>query len=168
MLKIRDRFNQLQQVKQAYLNNQKRPQPLDPRLMQYAQEWQEKHKWYKAEGDDTDSRVVRVIDDQLAAEGWNPATREYWDELSQRVKKYVSHRGNMNYNKSGGQEVGVKPKSIVTGSSNSNSPRKSESGYTLSADRVKALKDAGLWDNPEKRKAAIANYKKYDQEHGGE
>ena len=166
MMKIRDRFNQLNHIKQAYVRDQQAPQPLDPRLIKHAQEWQEKNKWYKVDGQDTDSKVVRVIDDQLAAEGWNPSTKEYWDELTNRVRKHLPfHFEKKIINKRS-------PPSPVAGSSQSgrtaNSNGGSGSDYSLSKERVQAMKDAGLWSNPEKRKLAIERYRQYDEAHKGE
>ena len=35
--------------------------------------------------------------------------------------------------------------------------------FTLSRERVQALKDAGMWDNPDKRAKAIRNYAEFDR-----
>ena len=39
--------------------------------------------------------------------------------------------------------------------------------YVLSPERVRAMKDAGAWDNPERKKAMIANFIKYDRTNQG-
>lgn len=44
-------------------------------------------------------------------------------------------------------------------------PRFSQGGYVVSAERVRAAKEAGLWDDPRKRNMMLAAYKKYDTEH---
>jgi hypothetical protein len=163
MMKIRDRFNQLQATKQAYMQSQQKPQPLDPRLIQYASEWQSKNEWYKPDGKDTDSRIVRLIDDQLAQENWNPNTKEYWDELTERVKKQLPYRFERSLIPKRSSPVGGSSRTGKTANSNSGT-----GGYPLSPDRVQAMKDAGLWSDPEKRKKAIEGYKRYDAEHKGE
>ncbi len=43
-------------------------------------------------GKDEDSAIVKVIDQRLAAEGYNPATEEYWVELDNRVARRLPHR----------------------------------------------------------------------------
>lgn len=157
------RFEDLNRVKTAYGQRQQQPQALDPRMLNHAQGWMEQHNWYDPSGRDQDSRVVLTLDNQLASEGWNPTTPEYWEELNSRVKKYLPHRfsgGNIRNN--------GKPqarKSPVAGSGRDSASGK-EGTYKLSADRVNALKDAGIWDDPAQRAEAIKRFREYDRANG--
>lgn len=36
-------------------------------------------------------------------------------------------------------------------------------GFRLSSERVKALKDAGIWDNPAERAEAVKRFREYDK-----
>jgi 2-polyprenyl-6-methoxyphenol hydroxylase-like FAD-dependent oxidoreductase len=38
--------------------------------------------------------------------------------------------------------------------------------YTLSPDRVKAIKDAGMWDDVAERNKMIKTYREYDRTNG--
>jgi hypothetical protein len=38
--------------------------------------------------------------------------------------------------------------------------------FVLSPDRVKAMKEAGAWDNPERKKRMIAEFISYDRNNG--
>lgn len=174
MMQIRERFNQLAAARQAYAQSRSAPPPLDPRIRQYGSEWSSKNRWYNPAGNDIQSRITRVIDDSLVQEGWDPTTKEYWDELDRRVKKQVfngqngQQRDTRHQNGPNGQDAPppARRRSGPPVGAPGAPGKSSAAGYTLSADRVRALQDAGLWEDPVKRKAAIENYKKFDQEHG--
>ena len=158
MLQAQQRFNQLQGYEQAYRQRQAQPQPLDPRLVNQAQKWMESNKWYNPAGQDQDSRIALTLDQQLAQEGWDPTTPQYWQELDSRVKKYLPHRANS------GKISGTKPRSTVSGSGRDAGPSTSDKSYRLSAERVKALKDAGIWDDPKQRAEAVKRFREYDKQ----
>lgn len=158
MLQAQQRFNQLQGYEQTYRQRQAQPQPLDPRLVNHAQKWMESNKWYNPVGQDQDSRIALTLDQQLAQEGWDPTTPQYWQELDSRVKKYLPHRANS------GKISGTKPRSTVSGSGRDAGPRTSDKSYRLSAERVKALKDAGIWDDPKQRAEAVKRFREYDKQ----
>ena len=97
MQQIRERADRLVAVKNAMIQRAQQAQQapareVDPRLKNYAQNWLKDHSWYKLDGSDEDSRIVKRIDDEIAAEGYNPNTPEYWDELTNRVKKSLPNR----------------------------------------------------------------------------
>lgn len=174
MMQIRERFNQLTAARQAFSQSRNAPPPLDPRIRQYGDEWSARNRWYNPAGNDMQSRIARIIDDSLVQEGWDPTTKEYWDELDRRVKKQVFNgqggQGKSNgeqhrQNGAGGQQSAARRSGPPVGAPGS-AGKNGSAGYVLSADRVRALQDAGLWEDPVKRKAAIENYKKFDQEHG--
>ena len=158
MIQAQRRFDELNNVERAYKQRQSAPQPLDPRLANHAQEWMSKNKWYDPSAKDQDSEIAMRIDQRLAQEGWDPTTKEYWEELDSRVKKYLPHRANS------GKVSSVKPKSVVTGGSRESSGATQQATYKLSSERVKALKDAGIWDDPKQRAEAIKRFKEYDKQ----
>ena len=165
MQQIRERADRLVAAKNAMIQRAQQAQQapardVDPRLKNYAQNWLNDHNWYKLDGSDEDSRVVKRIDDEIAAEGYNPNTPEYWDELTNRVKKSLPKRFERSDNS-------TRRKSPVSGSSRSASSSNSQPSYSLSPERVAAMKEIGVWDDPKKRAAMIAEYKRYDKENGG-
>jgi cytochrome c556 len=153
----------IQRIQQAPMLQQ---QQIDPRLKNYAERWISENKWYDPNGRDEDSRTTKRIDDDLAREGWNANTPEYWDELTKRASKTLPHRFTNAENESYNADRGVvsRPKSVVAGSSRMSNNASSQSSYRLSPERVQAMKEAGLWDNPEKRSKMIAEYKRFDKE----
>lgn len=158
----RDKFNELSRIKTAYARQQQRPQPLDPRLVTNASEWMRNKPWYDQTGKDPDSRIVVVLDDMVANEGYDPTTPAYWKELDRRIEKYLPHRVKVGHN--GGQS-GSTRSSPVAGADRGGSPS-GKNTFVLSADRVQAMKEAGLWDDPAKRDAAIKQYRAYDRANG--
>lgn len=164
MLVARQRMDQIASIKKAMQQRQTQPNALDPRMVNHAKGWMEKHGWYDPSGKDEDSSIVLSLDNRLASEGYNPTTPEYWDELSRRVEKYLPHRA-----KSGVQSPNVggrtAPRAPVAGSGRESTGNKAV-GYRLSAERVQALKDAGMWDDPKQRAEAIKRYQAYDKQQG--
>jgi hypothetical protein len=161
MFQARQRIEHLRNIRTNMSKQQQAPQPLDPRLVNHAQEWMGKNKWYDPSGKDEDSAIALTIDNRMAAEGWDPTTPEYWQELSARVNKYLPHRSSSGYNKS--QDVEKRPPPPVAGSGRGSSASGS-SAYKLSSERVTALKEAGLWDDPKARAEAIKRFQQFDKE----
>lgn len=166
MLEIREKFNKIAATKEAIVKGQNAPKALDPRLIQHANEWKERNQWYDPEGGDEDSQIALVVDRQLVRDGYNPNTKEYWQELDVRLKKRLPHRAQTATTNTRSQSRGAP----VGGSSRSSSigTRQAGANPALSQERIAALKQAGLWDDPVKREKAIANFKTYDNEHQGE
>jgi len=128
----------------------------DPRLQRLAANWMERNDWYDPNGRDTDSKIAKQIDEALSAEGWNPTDADYWNELDNRLHKYLPHK----YNDSTDVRSSTKrPRSVVTSSG-----RESVNGSTnrntfvLKPEQVRAMKDAGFWDDPDKRSKMIKRY----------
>lgn len=153
------RLEDLSRVKQAYSQRQQAPQPLDPRMVTNAQTWLDRNKWYKADGADTDSRIIRQLDNELTASGWDPRTPEYWKELDARKEKYLPHRSQTGYNAPTSRRTPVGSSERDGGSGAGGSGK----SFTVSAERVKALKEAGLYDDPKKRAEAIKRFREYDK-----
>lgn len=158
LIQTQRRFDELNNVEKMFRQRQAAPQPLDPRLANHAQAWMSKNSWYDPAARDQDSEIAMKIDQRLAQEGWDPTTKEYWEELDTRVKKYLPHRANQ------GKIGNTKPKSVVTGGSRESSGPAQQATYKLSSERVKALKDAGIWDDPKQRAEAIKRFKDYDKQ----
>jgi len=125
-------------------------------VQRLAADWLSDNPWYDPSGRDADSEIAMTIDKKMVKEGWNPESVEYWEELDNRLQKYLPHR----YNDSIDETPKSRPRTVVTGSGReavSNSGGKGNT-ITISPDRVKAMKDAGMWDDPEKRARMIKRY----------
>ena len=128
----------------------------DPRLQRLAANWMERNDWYDPNGRDTDSKIAKQIDETLVSEGWDPTSPDYWNELDNRLHKYLPHKYNDNTDVRSSTK---RPRSVVTSSG-----RESVNGSTnrntfvLKPEQVRAMKDAGFWDDPEKRSKMIKRY----------
>jgi hypothetical protein len=160
----KQRLNQVQhykkqQVEAAKSPKQNVPNPAANEIQQNATQWLKRNSWYDPQARDTDSRIAKVIDSELAADGWDPADPEYWEELDSRLSSRLPHR----YASKGGAKRANPTASSRTAQSTSNKP----GTITLSRDRVQAIKDAGAWDNVEKRNKMIRAYAAYDRANKG-
>ena len=130
----------------------------DPMVQRYATNWMSDNPWYDPNGRDPDSKIALTIDNAMAEEGWNPKTQEYWEELDNRLAKYLPHRYI------GEVETSVnpttrRPRNVVTSSGRESAASSGgKNTFTLTPDQVRAMKDAGMWDDPEKRAKMIRRY----------
>jgi hypothetical protein len=157
MYDARRQMEALSNVKKAAVEPRKAQGNVpDPRLQRLAANWMERNDWYDPNGRDTDSKIAKQIDESLVSEGWNPTESEYWEELDNRLHKYLPHK----YNDTTDVRSSTKrPRSVVTSSG-----RESVNGSTnrntfvLKPEQVRAMKDAGFWDDPDKRSKMIKRY----------
>jgi hypothetical protein len=146
-----------QQIEQVNQPKQNVPNPITKEVQKNATKWLKKNSWYDPQARDTDSRIAKVIDGELAADGWDPADKGYWEELDNRLSARLPHR----YNKG---EKKVKRAGPTPSSRTANPSGKSGNTITLSRERVQAIKDAGAWDDPVRRNKMIKAYASYDKQ----
>lgn len=137
------------------------PKAPDPLLKRHASNWMARNDWYDPNGKDMDSQIATKVDEALMKEGWDPTTEDYWDELDNRLTKYLPHRYNTTNDDRPSQTR--KPRSVMTGSGRESAPSRSGNEFHLSPERVRAIKEAGRWDNIEERKKMIRKYVEYDR-----
>lgn len=149
--------------------------PMDPGVARNARAWATKNGWYDPNGGDRDSRRVLRIDQELMEEGdYNPRSQAYWNELDRRVRKEMPHlfeddRGGDADRDDDDDDAdkGRGGRSITTGSGRDSNPEGGGKGtYRLSAARVAAMKEAGMWDefqtDPKVRKRMLARFREQD------
>lgn len=173
MIDARNRSKELTGLKQRALSTAGAPKPLNQVMVSHAANFLANNKWYGGpQSADQDSRVLSSIDNSLAAEGWDSTTPEYWTELNARGAKYLSHRFNgesatMKQNSSyTGQNTAVSTPGknpIAGGGGDGGSNKGGGVSFGLSSERVKAMKDAGAWEDTARRNAMIARYQAHDK-----
>jgi len=150
-----------QQLEHAKAPKQNVPNPVASEVQQNATQWLKKNAWYDPQARDTDSRIAKVVDQELASDGWDPSDPEYWDELDNRLSARLPHR----YASKGGaptRRAGPTASSRVA-----NTTSAKPGTITLSRDRVQAIKDAGAWDDVDRRNKMIRAYAQYDRANKG-
>lgn len=164
LTEAKQRLNQAQHYKQQQLETAKAPKqnvptPVTNEVQKNATKWLKKNSWYDPQARDTDSRIAKVVDQELVADGWDPADPEYWDELDSRLSSRLPHR----YTSQGGAKKRANP---TAGSRTVASTQKAGT-ITLSRERVQAIKDAGAWDDVSRRNKMIRAYAEYDRSNKG-
>lgn len=151
-----------QQLEQAKAPKQNVPNELAAEVQQNATRWLKKNSWFDPQARDTDSRIAKVIDQELAADGWDPSDSEYWDELDNRLAARLPHRYTAKGGSTNRRSAGPTASSRVA-----NATASKPGTITLSRERVNAIKDAGAWDDVEKRNKMIRAYAQYDRANKG-
>ena len=145
-----------QQLEAAKAPKQNVPNPVSNEVQLNATRWLKKNSWYDPQARDTDSRIAKVIDQELSGEGWDPADPEYWEELDSRLSSRLPHR----YVAKGGSNKRANP---TPSSRVANTTTAKAGTITLSRERVQAIKDAGKWDDVSERNKMIRAYAQYDR-----
>jgi len=133
----------------------------DPTVVRLASEWMEDNSWYDPQGGNEESQIAQMVDKRLISEGFNPSTQDYWDELTDRVRKYVPDSGNRGYND--GNVRTQRPRSVMTSSGRETTATTKSNEFRLSPQRVAAMKEAGVWDNAAARQKTIQKYAEWDR-----
>ena len=140
---------------QAVRANSNQPIQDNREMQRQAAKWMDRNPWYDPNGDDEDVEIAKVVDQRLVKEGWNPNSSEYWEELDRRLQKRIPHR----YTDDIDERPTRRPRSVVTSSGRENiNGSGARNTFTLSPEQVRAMKDAGFWDDPDKRNKMIKRY----------
>jgi hypothetical protein len=139
----------------------------DPDVQRHAAKWMGRNKWYNPNGGDADSRIAKKIDELMVTQGWNPSDADYWDELDSRLQKELPHR----YNDSNDDDTRDvrRPRNVVGSAGREASAAYGGSNRTqfvLSPERVKAMKEVGAWDNPERKARMVKQFIEFDRQNG--
>jgi len=154
-VKVQQLFGSFQQVQQA------RQQPqVDPRVATHAKEWIDANPWYNPAGTDRDSALTKSIDAALVKEGYNPATRVYWEELTARVSEAFGEGAD---GPAAAKDSG-KRKGPPTGNTREHAPASTRKEIYVTPERKQAMIEAGVWDDPVRRQRLLKSYQDYDRQ----
>lgn len=170
-LRLRDEANrrawELSQSKQRVeqVRQQQATPAVDPRVRNLAQEWIAANPWYDPNGRDEDSRVTKAIDDGLVAEGYNPASADYWHELTRRVSSRINggSAADDDADEAPRAAAPAKRKAPPTGNTREHAPPSTRKEVYVTAERKQAMIDAGVWDDPSLRTRYLKAYQAYDK-----
>jgi hypothetical protein len=162
-----DDVRALKQMRTEADRETNRPQQnnaIDPSVQRRANEWVRRNDWYDASLQDPDSKIAKKIDELMVAQGWDPKDPDYWDELDSRLHKELPHR----YNDQNDDEKPAvrRPRNVVGSAGREASAAyggSNRSQFVLSPERVRAMKEAGAWENPERKAKMVKQFMAYDR-----
>jgi len=130
---------------------------VDPNVVNYAKEWMTANPWYDPQGRDRDSALTKAIDNELAQEGYNPASREYWEELTARVADALGEDDDTST-----KAAPRRKKGPPTGNTRNHAPTSTKKEIYVTPERKQAMIEAGVWDDPVLRQRYLKAYQAYD------
>lgn len=140
-----------------------RPQNGGEPQVGYAQQWTAANDWFDPQARDADSQLARRIDNEMAASGWNPNTREYWTELTARCREAFEQAETGDDDAATPEAKTPRRKAPPTGQSREHVPSSTRKEIYVTPERKQAMIEAGAWDDPEKRQRMLKRYRDYDQ-----
>lgn len=163
----RDRAAQLRQAGQRLVQHKQQvnqPAP-NPRVQSLAGEWLAANPWYDPNGRDEDSRITKAIDDGLVRDGYDPASPDYWQELTTRTSRRLN-----NTTARDDDDRRVAPRGeekrrrvVPTGSGREHASDGTRREVSVTPERKAALIEAGVWDDPKLRNKYLKAYQTYDK-----
>jgi hypothetical protein len=151
--KAQQLYGTVQQAQQA------RQQPqVDQRVVSHAKAGMEANPWYDASGGDRDSALTKAIDSKLVQEGYNPATRGYWEELTARVSDALGEAPAAQNNDTS------RRRAPPTGNTREHAPASTKREIYVTPERKQAMIEAGVWDDPVRRQRLLKSYQDYDRQ----
>ncbi len=143
----------------------------DPVLVSQAQRWAREHAWFDVHGSDEDSVIVRALDEALLSEGADPRSADYWDELTRRVKRRLPE--HFKGKRRAAEDDDVDDDDVEETPRKSSGPKFSSGGRErplkkgevyVSAERKKAMQEAGVWEDAVLRQRMLKRYSEWDAE----
>lgn len=133
----------------------------EPAVQRNAAEWMKRNDWYDPQLKDVDSKLAQSLDQALTEEGFDPALPDYWDELDERLQKYLPQRANSGYSTG---TRNSRPRSVVSSSGRESMGNVKSNQFRLTPQRVAAIKEAGMWNSTELRNKMIRKYADFDRQ----
>lgn len=165
-MRIRDQAmlnaQQLQSAKQqmAQAREQAAKPKADPRVQSYASEWMQANPWYDPKGGDEDSAIANAIDASMTAQGYDPTSRAYWEELTRRVAARVGSDDDAPAQQ---RQAAPRKKAPPQGSTREHAPTSTRKEVYVTPERKAAMVEAGIWDDPVARNRMLKAYQAYDK-----
>lgn len=163
---VRDNLRTLEAT-QTHLKQSRETAPsVDTDVKRYADSWRAANPWYNAPGNEAASAVVNRIDNQLTAEGLNPKSEGYWKELSRRVGEHFETARGAEGRQDQRQDRGAR-RAPPVGTTRPHVPDSTRNEVYVTPERKAAMIEAGIWDDPDRRRRALKAYRDFDAQQAG-
>ena len=160
----RDKLRDLEGLKARVTSPAKTQPTVNPVMVEHVKTFLGKHKWYGGpQSTDIDSRMLKVIDDSVAADGFDPTTPAYYEELEKRGRERLPHRFSAASPAPQQQQQRQQRQPVAGAGGDSGGKPGGGADFQVSAERVKAMKEAGIWDDPTRRANMIKRYREMDK-----
>lgn len=127
----------------------------DTRIASLSKEWKTANAtWYGV--DQSATTVANQIDSQVAADGYNPATPAYWQELSRRLQA--------RFQPPAAADTPGRKKPPPQGQSREHVPQSTRREVYVTPERKQAMVEAGIWDDIPRRNKMLKAYADYDRD----
>lgn len=171
---LQTRYGQFQANEQR--RKQSQAPAVDAGTQRLAKAFLSEHSWIDPNGTDEDSKAALAIDAQLTQEGYLQNKPAYYQELKRRLENNLPHR--FDGSDDDDEDLDDEPRKAkaeppakklakggppVAGGSNAAS-RPGAPKYKVSKERVAAMKEAGIWDDPVRRTKQVKAYIAYDRQ----
>lgn len=145
--------------------------PTDRKISDKRREWEERNDWYDAESGDTDSEVAKTLAGILVKEKFDPRTDDFWDELDDRLAKYMPDKISAADDEEEDEPLERTPKvkkraAPPVGGNGSRGDLAGKKTIKLKTSFINGLKESGLWDDPKARQRAINRHLEIQKESG--
>lgn len=157
----------------------------DPEVLKRAQRFLSANPWYDPRGGDEDSAIAQVVDQRIRAEGLDPRTDEYWEELTRRLRTRLPNRfaqgkargdagdddddlddepqsSSRAPSKKGGAEERRRDAPSFPSGRPSRALKPGE--VYVTPERKAAMIEHGVWDDPVLRARMLRRYQEWDQQ----
>lgn len=159
MYEAQRRIEQIETINQQIQQPTRQPAApqVDTLVVTKATAWARRNSWYDASGKDADSEVAKAISGALANEGYDPKSDDFWDELDERLEKYIPERIAAHEEEESEAPVRARKRTAppVGGGSNRGDIR-GKKAISLPTSYINTLKANGIWDDPKRRNKVLA------------
>lgn len=129
----------------------------DPKVVNLSNEWKSANSgWYGT--DETATNIAKQIDGQVAADGYNPATPAYWQELSRRLESRFRAATPPAANDT------KKKTPPPQGQTREHVPVSTRREVYVTPERKQAMIDANIWDDIPRRNKMLKAYADFDRD----
>ncbi len=167
----RDELSALERAKADLTTERKAPSGGDEEFVRVVQQnvkrFQARNEWFDPNGTDEDTKAVKRIDAQVAADGFSPATAAYWQELERRLSAEGFGDEAEDEERPARRNAPQQRRTPPNANSRGGGARPASRGGNkvfVSQERIDAMKEGGIWEDPERRNKQIKAYQKYDRE----